>query len=109
MWHCRMTAMAGDCQVKMISTGHTGAIMHSNMTFWQTRPIMHTPDRLHLACCEQPVINHGLTTRTAFFGRLENEIDCAVKITGLRQMARCPQQHGHMAIMTTGMHSVFYL
>ena len=70
---------------------------------------MHAPDRTHLKTIKQTIIYHRLTASTAFFGRLEDDIDCASKITCFRQIFGCPQQHGYMPVMAAGMHPPFDL
>ena len=105
MWHRRMTTTAMNGNLKMVSRCHTGAIMHSNLTHCETRPIMHAPNCVHREACEQAIFNHCLTTSAAFFSRLKNEIDRAIELACLAEITGSAEQHRHMTIMPAAMHT----
>ena len=65
---------------------------------------MHAVNRIAGETLKQPIFQHGERAAAAFFPRLEDEMDNAVEIAGLRQVFGGPQQHGGMAIMPAGMH-----
>ena len=69
---------------------------------------MHAPNRFHLMISKQTLINHLGGPCTTLFCRLEDKIDSAVKITCFRKIPGRSQEHGHMPIMATGMHTAFY-
>src|SRR5690606_41029236 len=53
---------------------------------------------------ETTVFHYGLRAATGLFGRLENQHGRAVKIAGLRQIARRADQNGSVAVMSAAMH-----
>jgi hypothetical protein len=53
---------------------------------------------------EQTVIDHRLGPTSGFLGGLEDGADRAVEPVLLCQERGGPQQHGHVAVVTTGMH-----
>jgi hypothetical protein len=53
---------------------------------------------------EQAVLDHAPGAGAAFFGRLENQVDRAIKVAMTRQIVGCTQQHRRMTVMTARMH-----
>ena len=109
MRHGTMRTDTIQANFKHISRRHTSTPMHPDSAKINARPVMHTPDGLHVELGEQTIIGHGFGASTFFFGRLENEIDRTVKIPCFGQILRRTQQHRRMAIMPTGMHPTGYL
>ena len=65
---------------------------------------MHAKDRIHRKLFKQAILNHLARTATAFFGRLKDQIDSAVKVAVFgKVLGRC-QQHGGVAIVSACMH-----
>ena len=65
---------------------------------------MHAEDRIHGKQLEQAVFDHFTRATPAFFGGLKNEIHGAVEVFVLGQVLRRSQEHGHMAVVPTGVH-----
>ena len=65
---------------------------------------MHGKHRINWVALKQAVVNHALGTGSAFFCRLENKGNTAFEVGVFCDFLRGSQQHGHMAIVTTGMH-----
>ncbi len=53
---------------------------------------------------EQAIVDHRLCARTAFFGRLEDEDDRAVKLAMLGEMSRRAEQHRGMSVVAASVH-----
>ncbi len=53
---------------------------------------------------EQPLLHHHAAAALALLGGLEDEVDGALEVAGLRQVLRGAQQHGGVAVMAAGMH-----
>src|SRR5450830_307449 len=93
-----------DRDFKCIARRHDRAGAYAKTTDRHTRPVMHAEHGIHRALLEQTVLDHLVGAAAAFFRRLKNQIDGAVKITLLRQMTGCTEQHRSVAVMAAGMH-----
>ena len=71
----------------------------------QAGPVVHAVDEIAGETLEQAVLQHLQRTANAFLGRLEDEVDGAVEVAGLRQVLRRAEQHGGVAVMAAGMHA----
>jgi hypothetical protein len=102
-----MGADAGDVDIEEGAARHHGAGADGETADRQARPVMHAEDRFHRKVLEESFVDHRLRAAEALLGRLEDEVDAAVEISRLRQVARRSQQHGCMAVMAAGMHLAF--
>ena len=65
---------------------------------------MHSEDLLDAEAVDQTVFTIARVPAAAFFRRLEDDRGGAGEIAGLRQILRCPEQHGGVAVMAAGVH-----
>src|SRR5918998_3266634 len=65
---------------------------------------MHAVDGLEREFIEQAILNHPAATTSPFLGRLENQMDAASEIARFRKIARRPQQHSRVPVMSAAMH-----
>ena len=104
-----VAAFAMDGDFEFVARRHDRARAERELSERQTRPVVHAKHRLHGELGEQTVLDHFTGPTPAFFGRLEDEIHRAVEVSVLGQMLRGGQQHGHMAIVTAGVHLAWVL
>ena len=69
-----------------------------------SRPVVHPVDLLDAPAVHHAVIAHFLAAAAAFFSRLEDHHNSAVKVPGLGEIFGGPEQHRSMPVMPTGMH-----
>jgi hypothetical protein len=62
------------------------------------------PNTVSHGAREQLVRKHRLRAAQPLLGRLEDEIDRAVEVARLGEIARRTEQHGGVAVVTAGMH-----
>ena len=99
-----MPTSTNNFHIEHIRRGHTGARMNAKFTRLHARPIVQSPDALHIEFLKQTVFYHRLAAPAAFFCWLENKIDSAVKIPRFSQILGRAQKHCCMAIVTASMH-----
>jgi len=61
-------------------------------------------DLFTVKALKKAIVNHGLRAPTALLCGLENEVHRPGKVSGIAKEAGSSQQHGCVAIMSTGMH-----
>jgi arylsulfatase A-like enzyme len=97
-----MAAAAADGDGKGIGIRADQARIHRNV-----------PDRImgvkmtgkdHFRSGKSAIADHGGSTATGLLGRLKKQYHPAGKVS-ITQLAGCAKEHGHMTIMTTGMHN----
>ena len=65
---------------------------------------MQAEHGFHRIAFEQSLFDHDAGAAFALFCGLEDHHDRTVKIAMFGKVARRPEQHGRVTIMTTGMH-----
>src|SRR5690606_1493528 len=75
-----MTTFAFDDDFNFVARCHHGAGSHAELSGLHAGPIGHAEYGIHRKAFKQTVIHHALGTATAFFCRLEYQIDRAVEI-----------------------------
>ena len=100
-----MRPLAGDFDVEEGPAGRTGAAAKGELSNRHARAVVHAVDGVARKPLEQPVLQHRQRTAGAFLGGLEDEIDGAVEIAGLRQVLRGTKQHGGVAVVAAGVHA----
>ncbi len=100
----RVRAFALHHDAELVTGRHHRPRDHAEAARRQAWPVMHAVDRLHRELLEQAVFHHAARAGAAFFGRLENQVDGAVKVAMTRQIVRCAQQHRRMTVMAACMH-----
>jgi len=65
---------------------------------------VHGVDRLHRKALEQAVLDHGLGAGKTLLAGLEDQHGRPVELPGFGQVARCPDQHRGVTVVTTAMH-----
>ena len=68
------------------------------------RPVVQAEHLLGREALEQAVVDHHPAAATALLGRLEDQVDGAVEVAGLGQVAGGTQQHGGVPVMAAGVH-----
>src|SRR3954466_6298335 len=68
------------------------------------RRAVHAIDLLDAEALHEAVLDHRVTASAALLGRLEDQHCRAVKVARLSEVLSGPEQHGGVAVMTTGMH-----
>src|SRR5437899_2730042 len=66
---------------------------------------VHAVDFLDFPALHQPIFHHCFSSSTALLSWLEDYDRAAIEVARQAQMLSCAEQHGCMAIMTTGMHA----
>ena len=99
-----MAAFAGDMDIEKRTARHHRSGPDSKLPDRQSRTVVHPVYRFHRKLLEQSVGNHGFGTADAFFSRLKNKVNTALKIARFGQITGCTQQHCGVAVMTAGMH-----
>ena len=70
----------------------------------QARSIVHAVDRVHGEALEQPLLDHDPAAAEPFLRRLKDEMHLAGEISAFGEIARRPEQHRGMAVVTAGVH-----
>jgi hypothetical protein len=104
-----MAAFAANGNFEFVAGRHDGARADGEASQLSTWPVVHAKNRLHGALVEHAILDHFASAATAFFGRLENQIDGAIKIAVLGKVFGSGQQHGCVTIVTAGVHFSFVL
>ena len=99
-----MAALALDGNLELVAGSHHWPRAHGKFADRAARPVVHAKHRLHREFLKQAVLDHLARTTTAFFGRLEDQVNRAVKIAVFGEVLGCCQQHGGVTIMPTGVH-----
>ena len=105
MRHGGVAALAPDGDLKFIRGGHDWPDAGGDGAHGQIGPVVQGINRIHRKAAKQAVIHHGFGAATAFFGRLKNQVNRAIKIAVLRQILRCRQQGSGVAIVPAGVHT----
>ncbi|MNL02319.1 hypothetical protein D3C87_1228200 [compost metagenome] len=79
------------------------------MTGRQARHVVHAEQRIAGETFEQAIGEHRFGATLAFFGRLENQGQGAVELTGCRQITCGAQQHGGVTVMPASVHASLML
>ena len=101
---CRMAALASDRDLELVARGHDGPRADGKRAHRRTGPVVHAKYGLHGELVKQPIFDHFAGAATAFFGRLKDQVNGAVKVSIFRQMFGGRQQHGGVTIVATGVH-----
>jgi len=64
---------------------------------------------VHRKALEQAFLQHDLRAAAAFLGGLENQVDGAVELPGLGEVARSAQKHRGVPVVAAGMHAALVL
>ena len=99
-----MTALSAQGDLEGVEGGHHRAIAERHFAKRDPRPVMQRVDGVHREALEQPLFHHFARAAEVLFRRLENKVDGAAELTGLRQMGGGRQQHRGVAIVAAGVH-----
>src|SRR5262249_3017227 len=103
-----VTAIPLDRDVKEIRTGHCGPWQDGNLTGIEVRSVMERVDFVARKLREQAIVEHGARPAEPFLRGLKDEADGSAKIARLREIARCSQEHGGMAIVAASVEPVWH-
>jgi hypothetical protein len=84
---CHRSTFAKD----KIALGHPGHVVHGKYGIARK-------------ALEQAIGDHSQGATASFFCWLENQIQGAVKVAGMRQMVCCSHEHGSVPIVSASMH-----
>ena len=90
--------------IEAVSRRHQRSGAERELADGETGIIVHPEHLLDAEALHQAVLHHLPPAAAALLGRLEDHHRVAGEIACLSQIARGAKQHGHMAVMTTGMH-----
>lgn len=79
-----MAAKTFDMNCKLVRRRHKRTDARCKFTNLHTGVIMHSVNFLHTETIHHAVVNHFFTATAAFFGGLEYNHGCTVKIAGFR-------------------------
>ena len=99
-----MTALAGDIDRDPVGRGHHGPRADTHRAGRHRRRVVHAEHRLCRKTLKKSVLNHRFGTGKALFTGLKNQHRRAVKVARLCQIARRPDQHGRVTVMTAAVH-----
>ncbi len=99
-----VAALAPDGDVKLVARRHHRARAHRERAGRVTRPVVHAENGFHGKAVEEPVLDHLAGASAAFFGRLEDQVDRAIKGSLACQHLRGGEQHGGVPVVAAGMH-----
>src|SRR3954466_1925472 len=88
----------------MVGCGHHGTGPESKEPDRDARHVVHAIDLLDAEALHEAVLDHCVTASAALLGRLEDQHRRAVEVARLSEVLSGPEQHGGVAVMTTGMH-----
>ncbi|MEH2616387.1 hypothetical protein V1285_001333 [Bradyrhizobium sp. AZCC 1620] len=97
--HRAMRAIALDVDVEEIGACHRRSRQDRDLAVVQVGRVMQPINLVAGEFLEQAVLDHGARAAEAFLGGLEDEMDGAVEVFRLRQIARGAEQHGGVAVM----------
>ena len=97
-------ADALDMDVEERPARHHGAGPDREFADREPRMIVHAEHRVAREAAEQVVLEHRARAAQSFFGRLEDEVDRAVEVARLGEIARRAEQHRGVPVMAAGMH-----
>src|SRR4051812_1423701 len=100
----RVAASALDRDGELVGCGHHGTGPESKEPDRDARHVVHAIDLLDAEALHEAVLDHRVTTPAALLGRLEDQHRRAVEVARLSEVLSGPEQHGGVAVMTTGMH-----
>src|SRR3954447_12677794 len=101
---CRVAASALDRDGELVGCGHHGTGPESKEPDRDARHVVHAIDLLDAEALHEAVLDHRVTASAALLGRLEDQHRRAVEVARLSEVLSGPEQHGGVAVMTTGMH-----
>ena len=104
MRHGGVGALAPDHDLEGVEGGHHRPRPESEGAGGQSRPVVHAVDGLHGELLEQAVLHHDPAAAFVFLGRLEDEVNGALELAGLGQVAGGAKQHGRVAVVAAGVH-----
>ncbi len=102
--HGAVTAASAHRDRHLVGRGHHRPRPHRHLPRRQPGPVMHRVNLVDGKALEETLFHHHFAAAAAFFGGLEDEHCGAGKIARRGEVARCPQQHGGMAVVAAGMH-----
>ena len=102
-----MPANAQNFHEHAVTRCHEGATAQQYSALRGTGMVVHGKDRIAWESVEESVLDHGLgaAVKAFLFGRLKDQVQGARKIPMLGQAPCSAQQHGHVAIVTAGVHA----
>jgi hypothetical protein len=93
-----------DADGDVIARRHGRAIAEHKVPHRHAGHVVHGKHGVAGVVLEQAIVHHADRAATAFFGRLKNQVQRAVKFRRLRDGFGCGQQHGRVTVVATGMH-----
>ena len=104
-----MSPLAPNDHLEFIAGGHHRPRADSKLAHLGAGPVVHAKHGVHGKLLKQTVLDHLARTTTALFGRLENQVNRAVKQALLGKVLRGCEQHGGVTVMAAGVHLAFVL
>ena len=104
VWHGPMAALAFDINQDVFAGCHGGALAQQQLALPETRHVVHGKDGIAGEAVKQAVFHHLARAAQAFFGRLKNQIQRAIKRADVCKVLCRSQQHGGVPIVATRMH-----
>src|SRR5690349_20830953 len=98
-----MGAIAVNPDVEEVGAGHGGAGQDRDLAVIEIGCVVQAIDLVAGEFLEKTVLDHGPRAAEAFLRGLEDEMNGAVEITSLREIARGAEQHGGVAVMAATM------
>ena len=102
--HRSVAAMPVKRQFKDIVGRHQWTRLHRKGPEGLARPIVQAVDRAHREATEEPFLDHPAAAALVLFRRLKDEMDGAGEVGGQREMLGGAEKHGHMSIVSAGVH-----
>ncbi len=102
--HRGVAALAAYGDLELVARGHHRPRADGEVPTAAPGQLCMPKTASHGEFFEEAVLDHLARPAAAFFGRLEDQVDRAVEVAVLREMARRGQQHGGMAVMAAGVH-----
>jgi hypothetical protein len=102
--HCTVGADALDDDLEDVVGGHHRTGAHGELANRNPRDVVHAVDALDRELLEQPLFHHDASAAFVLLGRLEDEIDRAVKVLCLGQVLGRTQQHHRVTVVAAGVH-----
>ena len=102
-----MAAHACEGDEDPVARCQEGAGPHQQIALRRTRVVVHGEHHVAGKALEQAIGHHGLgaTVEAALFRRLKDQVQRAAEPARGRQVPRCTQQHGGVAVVTAGVHA----
>ena len=104
LWPCRMAADAIDVNCELIRRRIDVAGDRRELADRYGEIVMGAEDHVARKPVEQALLDHDAAAARPFLRRLEDEVDGAVEILGLREIACGAKEHRRMPVMPASVH-----